>query len=85
MKLVLTKSFFNRPVQPTIILDRDDGFVPTEGVIEEIEPVVEVVNRRREKVRKVTKTVFIVLGVSIFIMLGYYFFRDFLKPNFYSY
>lgn len=84
MKLVLTKSFFNRHVQPTVILERDECFVPTkEGVKEE--PIVEVMNPRRAQATKVVKTILIVLGVAIFIMLGYYIFSDFLEPNFYNY
>lgn len=86
MKLILTKSFFNRHVQPTIILERDDCFVPTkEGLKEETEPVVEVMNHRREKAKKTIKTILIILGVVTLVVLGYYLFKDFLEPNFYNY
>ena len=65
---------------------RDDWYVPSkEGIREETEPVVEVVNHKRIKINKVTKTILIVLGVAAFLVLSYYFYRDFLNPNLYNY
>ena len=84
MKLVLTRSFFNRYVQPTVILERDECFVPTKESVKE-EPIAEIMNPRGAKVKKVVKTILVVLGVVAFLALGYYCFRDFLAPNFHGY
>ena len=82
LKPKLPVDFFNPNVQRTTMLERDDWFVPLkEGFREEKEPVVEVMNRRRDKVKRVVKTILIVLGVAAFIVLGYYFFKDFFEPN----
>lgn len=82
MKFKLPVDFFNPGPHKTTMFERDDWFVPIkEGLKEDTEPIVEVTNHRRDKVKKVIKTILVILGVAVFVVLGYYFFKDFLEPT----
>ena len=79
----LPESFFNPSVQPVSLMERDDWFVPVgEGLKEEKAPTIQDISPRHEKVKKVIKTILIILGVAAFLVLGYYFYRDFMELDF---
>ncbi len=85
----LPVDFFNPSPQRTTMLERNDWFIPIgEGPKEEKELTVKELYARHDKVKKVIKAILIVLGAAAFVVLGYYFFRDYTDltpPKYFNY
>lgn len=83
MKNKVPVDFLNPRVQKTTSLERDDWFVPVGAEVkEEKEPIIQDFSVQHDKTKKVIKTILLVIGIAVFIVLGYYFFRDWtVGPN----
>ena len=80
MKLKMPVDFLNPRVQKTTSNERDDWFVPIgEGIKEEKDPTIYDLDTRHEKVKKVIKTILLVIGTAIFVYLGYLFFQEYYR------
>ena len=77
MKFKMPVDFLNPRVQKTTSNERDDWFVPVGAEIkEEKDPTVYDFERGNNKAKKIIKVIALVIGLAIFIVLGYYFVKD---------
>ena len=73
-------------VRKTTALERGDWFAPVgPGPKEEKDPTIQDFGTKTHKTKKVIKTILQVIGIANFLVLGYYFLREFFEPNFYNY
>ena len=80
MKFKVPVDFLNPRVQKTTSHERDDWFVPVGAEVkEDKDPSVQDFTTENGKVKKVIKTILLVVGIAVFIVLGYYFVKDFLE------